>query len=308
VLSGISFAQTGAVSPGDPSAKPTPFQLGSSASEEWSPGRCMPIGVTISGENVFPFQCKNFIELQSEANTKPASEEVKPAAEEKFSPAEDKSEAAAPLPLSRRPEVKPGCTHFRSYDPVSGTYMAYGGRRHQCTTAGPAQDTKAVVKEPRMARLGARVPTERYDTPGDWVDEMMAVELYQRLNHLETVARNNTDKTPSQPQDDADLLVAILVARPEITSISDLAGKSVAIDDKYSASNGNVRIAIVAAGAPDVQLRELQTAAIDRLVSGDVPAAVLALVSARAADGFPEISGYRIFHIPLSPRSLESRH
>ena len=146
--------------------------------------------------------------------------------------------------------------------------MAFGGSRRQCTaaaTATPARETKPVEKE--------------------------------RLDPVETVARNNADKPPSPPEGDADLLVAILMARPEIT-----------IDDKYSASNGNVRVAIVAAGAPEVQLRENQTAAIDRLVSGDVSAAVLALVSERAADGFPEISGYRIFHIPLSPRSLESRH
>ena len=155
--------------------------------------------------------------------------------------------------------------------------MAFGGSRRQCTaaaTATPARETKPVEKE--------------------------------RLDPVETVARNNADKPPSPPEGDADLLVAILMARPEITSISDLAGKSVAIDDKYSASNGNVRVAIVAAGAPEVQLRENQTAAIDRLVSGDVSAAVLALVSERAADGFPEISGYRIFHIPLSPRSPEA--
>jgi len=45
------------------------------------------------------------------------------------------------------------------------------------------------------------------------------------------MARNNADKAPSPPEDDADLRVAILMAHPEITSISDLAGKSVAIDD-----------------------------------------------------------------------------
>jgi hypothetical protein len=79
------------------------------------------------------------------------------------------------------------------------------------------------------------------------------------------------------------------------------------IDDKYSGSNGNVRTAIVAAGAPEVQLTEGQTTAINRLVNGEVPAAVLALVSADAAEGFPEIAGFKIFHIPLSPRSLKAR-
>jgi hypothetical protein len=348
-LSGTAFAQT---SP----AKPPPSQPGPSASEESYPGRCKPIGVTLSGENVFPFQCKRFIELQSAAKTKPASQEAKSAAEEKSTPADERSAAAtdkpapaegnsaatvdrpaaaeekpavageplvaeettakqsqgaAPgkskpavepvgaVPLPKRAEITPGCTHFRSYDPVSGTYMARG-HRHQCTTVFPAPSTKALEE---MARGSAGALAERYDPLGD---EMMAIELYRRLSQLEAVARNNADKTHSPPEDDADLLVAILMARLEITSISDLAGKSVAIDDKYSVSNGSVRIAIVAAGAPEVQLRENQTAAIDRLFSGDVPAAVLALVSARAADGFPEISGYRIFHIPLSPRSPEA--
>lgn len=55
-----------------------------------------------------------------------------------------------------------------------------------------------------------------------------------------------------------------------------------------------------------VELSVGHTTAIDRLVNGEVPAAVLALVSADAAEGFPEIAGFRIFHIPLSPRSLKA--
>jgi len=99
-----------------------------------------------------------------------------------------------------------------------------------------------------------------------------------------------------------DLLVAIVLARPDIRNVSDLAGKSIAIDDKYSASSVDVRIAIVAAGAPEAQLSGGQTTAMNRLVNGEVPAAVLALVSADAAEGFPDISGFRTFRIPLSPR------
>jgi hypothetical protein len=30
-------------------------------------------------------------------------------------------------------------------------------------------------------------------------------------------------------------------------------------------------------------------------------------VSAAAAEGFPEIAGFKIFHVPLSPRSLKAR-
>jgi hypothetical protein len=117
----------------------------------------------------------------------------------------------------------------------------------------------------------------------------------------------NAEKTKSLSANDMDLLVAILMARPDTKSVADLSSKTIAVDDRYSASNGGIRTAIVAAGAPEVQLSEGQTTAFNRLVNGEVPAAVLALVSADAATGFPEIAGFKIFHIPLSPRALKER-
>jgi TRAP-type uncharacterized transport system substrate-binding protein len=100
------------------------------------------------------------------------------------------------------------------------------------------------------------------------------------------------------------LRIAIVMARPEIKSISDLAGKSIAIDDSQSASSADIRAAIAAAGATDVQVSEGQTQVINRLILAEVPAAVLTLVSPEAAEGFPEITAFRIFRIPLSPRSI----
>ena len=123
----------------------------------------------------------------------------------------------------------------------------------------------------------------------------------------ETLARGDTEKPESASANDTDILVALLMARPNIKSVPDLTGKTIAIDDRYSASNGIVRTAIVAAGAPEVQLSEGQATAINRLVNGEVPAAVLALVSADAAEGISEIAGFKIFHIPLSPRSLKAQ-
>ena len=123
----------------------------------------------------------------------------------------------------------------------------------------------------------------------------------QQVMAAMAVAERLTAATPASI--DADHLVAILMTRPEIKSVSDLAGKNVAIDGR--AFNGNVRTAIAAAGATAVQLSEDQTKAIDRLISGEVPAAVLTLVSPEAADGFPEVAGFRIFRVPLSPRSLQ---
>ena len=120
-----------------------------------------------------------------------------------------------------------------------------------------------------------------------------------RSGHAETVLRGDAEKTAAASPNNTDHLVALLIARPEIKSVSDLTSKIVAIDDRHSASNDRVRTAIAAAGATEVQLSGGQTKAINRLISGEVPAAVLALVSAEAAEGFPEVAGFKIFRIPL---------
>ena len=105
-----------------------------------------------------------------------------------------------------------------------------------------------------------------------------------------------------------DALVAILVAGPDVKSVSDLAGKTIAIDDRYSeASIGRVRTAMVAAGAPEIQLSKGQTTAINRLIAKEVPGAVVGLVSANAADSFPELARLRIFRVPLSARSSPAK-
>ena len=111
----------------------------------------------------------------------------------------------------------------------------------------------------------------------------------------------DTEGTTPTPSNNTDPLVALLIARPEIKSVSDLTSKTIAIDERHSASNDKIRTAILAAGANEAQLSDGETKATDRVMSGDVPAAILALVSSEAADGFPEIAGYKIFRIPLSP-------
>jgi len=127
-----------------------------------------------------------------------------------------------------------------------------------------------------------------------------------RSDHPEA-ARGDAEKTAAGSPNNADRLVVILLARPEIKSVSDLAGKSIAIDDRQSPCSAGVRTAIAAAGAAGVQLSEGQTTAINRVASGEVPAAVLTLESPEAAETFTEIEGCRIFRIPLSPRSVKAR-
>lgn len=100
-----------------------------------------------------------------------------------------------------------------------------------------------------------------------------------------------------------DALVAVLVASPDVTLVSDLAGKTIAIDDRYSEpSISRVRIAIAAAGAPEARLSKGQTTAINRLAAKEVPAAIVGLFSADAAKSFPEIARFRTFQVPLSQR------
>jgi hypothetical protein len=114
------------------------------------------------------------------------------------------------------------------------------------------------------------------------------------------------DATASTSPNAADTLVALLVSQPDITSMSDLTGKKVAIDNSRFESENNVRTALVAAGAPAVELSTGDSKAIDRLIGGEVPAAVVALVSPDAADAFPDIAGFKVYRIPLSPLSMKT--
>jgi hypothetical protein len=142
ILSGSALAQTtGTVNP-----SPTPPET--STKEDVPSGGCMPIGMTASGEMVFPIQCKGIIEREhgKVVEQKPAAVEEKPVAVEE-KPAAKQSEAPAlesitPVvkPVEIVPTPKPreraarrgGCQNFHSYDSESGTYTDYDGRRRSC--------------------------------------------------------------------------------------------------------------------------------------------------------------------------------
>jgi hypothetical protein len=132
VTSGVALAQTGTVNP----------------SPDVPPGGCMPIGLTASGEIVFPIQCKEFIERQrgKALEQKPAGVEEKPATKQSEGVAPNSKPAIKPVetvPLPKRVEDAPReraksrddryCfEHYRSYDPESGTYTGYDGQRRPC--------------------------------------------------------------------------------------------------------------------------------------------------------------------------------
>jgi hypothetical protein len=190
-------------------------------------------------------------------------------------------------------------------------------RRQPATSAAAANTTDSPATSGAVANSNTRAIREQVAAATAVAEQMTVVPSVPTpeskannmgsSDHPETVLRGDAEKTePAQPNK-TDLQVYLLIARPDIQSVSDLTNKTIAIDDGYSASNGNVRIAIAAAGAPEVQLSNGRTKAIDRMISGKVPAAVLTLVSPQAAEGFPDIPGFKIFRVPLSPGSLEAR-
>jgi hypothetical protein len=155
LISSAALAQTSGT------AAPTPDAA--SATQQPPPGGCMPIGVTVSGQIVFAFQCKDFLEQQKAANQdpaaaadKPATAEETPAArqekpapvEEKHLTVEEKTAArqpasVVPVKLTAQPTAlspkhaervigPPGCAHFRSYSAAAGTYLSFDGQRHPC--------------------------------------------------------------------------------------------------------------------------------------------------------------------------------
>ena len=157
LVSSTVFAQTtGTVNPNVAPSEP-------SVTEDAPPGGCMPIGLTASGEIVFPFQCKGVIERHREKSSDekslqekpPASEaqsiDQKPAAEEKprmEQPAANRQDnfhsiegtGAKAVSAPKRDKHKPrgrsvgleGCQRYRTYDSEFRNYRGYDGRRHSC--------------------------------------------------------------------------------------------------------------------------------------------------------------------------------
>jgi hypothetical protein len=161
----------------------------------------------------------------------------------------------------------------------------------------------AVASEPARASETSRASEA---TRASATDLNSTTDVPQaRTTQEQVAAASAVAERMSVPTLDASLdsLVAVLVAAPDVKSVTDLAGKTIAIDDRYSeASISRVRTAMVAAGALEIQLSKGQTTAINRLVGKEVTAAVVGLVSASAADSFPELPRLRIFRVPLSPR------
>jgi hypothetical protein len=118
----------------------------SAAPAETPAGVCKPIGLTASGETVFPFQCKEFIERQKATNPKNAAE-----ANQKPAAAEDKTAEAKPVTAKRKPaaaEERPPAVKEKTAARQPDSMVPESGK--------PASEPPGTVQLPKRTRREAR--------------------------------------------------------------------------------------------------------------------------------------------------------
>jgi len=216
------------------------------------------------------------------------------------------SETAAAQPVEAEPAS-------RKTQPAIVKIHTSSAAKHKRTSSARRPPSSASTKTPlpraRIAAAGsAHAGIADSHSGGGAVASPKTLTIQQQVEAATAVAeRIAAAPVVTAPPGEPDPRVALVMARPEINSISDLAGTTIAIDERQLVSRNKVWIAMVAAGAARVLLSESEAKPIDRLIAGDVPAAVLALVSAEAAASFPDIAGYRIFRIPLALRAINTQ-
>jgi hypothetical protein len=213
-------------------------------------------------------------------------------------PAQATSIAASPPAEAPKSEVKsevalppPATLEIAAPPPAAPENAALPATVGVAPASAPRTIQKQVVEATGMADLvtaigAGREAAKQSDNPAAGSDET-----------------SDIDKTASASPGKEDNLVALVLARPEISSLSDLNYKTIAIEAKQSAASGRVSAALMAVGAADVQFSEGQAGAIERLISGEVPAAVVTLISPEAAEWFPDIPGFRTFRVPLGMKA-----
>lgn len=170
----------------------------------------------------------------------------------------------------------------------------------EARTAAPPAEQVAVAKpaEPVIAAAPAAEPVTTASTA-----PAPQPEAAGKQAAVTTEAARPNDAAPavSAAASNSDARVAVVMTRPEIEKLSDLSGKDVAIEEQQSEASTSLQAAIASAGGAEVRLNEGAGNAIERLLAGEVPAAVLAIASPKASEGYAELPGYRIFRIPLTP-------
>jgi hypothetical protein len=190
------------------------------------------------------------------------------------------------------------------------------------TEAAVAQgETPSTASPPSSdAKFAEAKPTENLASPpsADATDSSRSRALEHQIRGAAAVAEQLTLATTNHPdafdnplsndsRNDNTHLAVLVLARSDIKSVAELAGKTIAMDDIHLSSKSEVRSALVAAGATDIQIHGEGRHAVDQLVEGQVPAAILTVVSPDAAGAFPDVLGFKLFAISLSPSTVNGK-
>ena len=211
-----------------------------------------------------------------------------------------KPEAAAPPPATLEIAAVPSTEQPRPEiaNPEIAKPESPSCRGRQAETAEPE------TAEPRRPDEAAAMPGG--DTASPSASRTIQQQVAEATGMAERVTAITLEREQASKAGDAsdaettasvspanlDNLVALVLARPEINSLSDLNNKNIAIGEKQSAASGSVSAALMAAGAAEVQFSEGKgegnTGAIDRLISGEVPASSFgAGIALKRQSGFP---------------------
>jgi hypothetical protein len=94
---------------------------------------------------------------------KPAAVDERPAARQSEGVAPENSkpdvkavEAVPPKTRTVSENVGYGCQHYRTYDPASGTYKGYDGKRRSCRLQAPSQQANPDIVGSRNVAIGIR--------------------------------------------------------------------------------------------------------------------------------------------------------
>jgi ABC-type amino acid transport substrate-binding protein len=183
-------------------------------------------------------------------------------------------------------------------------------------TRGTATAERPTEAEPPKAEL-PQAETPKLEPPKAELDSKSelqlaeATALAERFTATAVGPAPSSDASISKTDSGADTtasiskniesLTALVLTGLEVGEISDLAGKVVAINGALPGSSVLLRTAIVAAGAPEVQLNDSQPEPIEALRRGEVSAVILGLVTVEQARAFPKVENFKLFRVPLSP-------
>jgi hypothetical protein len=294
-------------------AKAAPLAAATIAPEKTAAAGKEPERISGSSEQIAPAQAASVAAAPLPESAKPEGTQHEVTKSEAI-----KSEVAAPPPATLEiaapsaQQPRPEIANSEAAKPETAALGIAQSEiaRHEVAksevAALPAATDAAPVSAPRTIQQQVAEAT-------GMAERVTAMTLERELvgksdnQDAKPAAAGDTDTTASVSPANLDHLVAVVLARPEINSLSDLNNRSIAIGEKQSAASGSVSAALMAAGAAEVQFNEGKSegnaGAIDRLIRGEVPAAVLALASPEAAEWFPDIEGFRIFRVPLSQRA-----